>query len=84
MIRLLVTVTSVGELMSHKKVQELEKIIRELQNELLWYERAYRSLLDQVNSLQPSVRILQLQRALDEEVAKRKALSKKVTAVMHR
>lgn len=70
--------------MSQEKVQELEKVIRELQRELIWYERAYRSLLDQVNALQPNIRVLQLQQALDNEVKKRQALSKRVTELLSR
>lgn len=65
------------------EIGKLRQIVSELQAELARYERAYRSLLDHVNTLQPNIRVLQLQKELEQEVEKRKALSRRVTELLY-
>jgi ribosomal protein S9 len=65
-------------------VEDLHQVIRELQHELVWYEKAYRSLLNQVNSLQPDNRIHDLKKSLDNEVRKRQEVSRRYSEILQR
>lgn len=56
------------------KLTDLQFALKEANEELQLYDKAYRALVDQVNAMEPDVRVQQLKQALDEEKRKKQRL----------
>lgn len=61
-----------------ERIQQLKRTVKELNDELTLYDKSYRALVDQVNAMEPDIRVQQLHQALEEEKAKKQRLRERL------
>lgn len=64
------------------KMNDDNRTLEQMREELALYEKAYRALLDQLNALEPDLRAQQLRQALVDERDKRRRISQRLKQVL--